>query len=241
MVVLLINTLVRKEILRGVFRFFLDLGEMQASMQIMKRLLHIVASPREEESRTLQISNTFIEAFQQSNPDWIVDECNLMNENLPDLSQKSVSGKYVLLGGQDLFGSLKESWQEILQQIDRFKNADFFVVSAPMWNFGIPYVLKHYIDLIVQPQYLFRYTEQGHVEGLVKDKRMVIVTSRGGQYVGDTKHLDYHIPYLRTIFGFIGITDIEVIIAEGMDMGREIREKNIQEAKKKAFEIGLNA
>ncbi len=210
-------------------------------MQIMKRLLHIIASPREDESRTLQISKVFLDAFTKSHSDWIIDECDLMNEHLPPLSQKSVSGKYVLLGGNELFGSLKESWQEIIQHIERFKNADFFLVSAPMWNFGIPYMLKHYIDLIVQPQYLFRYTEEGNEEGLVKGKRMVIITSRGGEYGGETKHLDFHIPYLRTVFGFVGITDIDVIIAEPMDMGREIREQKLEDAKKRASEIGFNA
>lgn len=208
----------------------------------MRRLLHIVASPREDESRTLQVSTAFLEAFQKTHTDdWVIDECNLTQENLPLLSQKSVSGKYVLLGGEDLFGSLRDSWEEIIQHIERFKNADFFLVSTPMWNFSIPYMLKHYIDLIVQPKYLFRYTEQGEVEGLVKNKRMVVITSRGGQYGNEMKHLDHEIPYLRTIFGFVGITDIDFIVAEPMDMGHELREKKLQEAKKKAFEMGLNA
>lgn len=187
----------------------------------MKRLLHIIATPREDESRTLQVAESFLEAFRQKHPDWLIDELNLPKEKLPPLSMRSVSGKYVLLGGQDLFGSLKEAWAEILQYIERFKTADFFLVSTPMWNFSIPYTLKHYIDLIVQPKYLFRYREDGSVEGLVKGKKMVVIASRGGIYSGASKNLDYQEPYLREIFKLVGITDIEFILAEGMDMGSE--------------------
>ncbi|MBS0628224.1 MAG: NAD(P)H-dependent oxidoreductase, partial [Verrucomicrobia bacterium] len=147
----------------------------------MGRLLHIIASPREEESHTLQISDVFLKSFQEKYPEWIIDELNLVKEEIPELSMKRVDGKYELLQGKDLFGELKESWKEILQHIDRFLSADIYLISTPMWNFSIPYMLKHYIDVIVQPKYLFQYTEKGS-EGLVKNKKMVIVSSRGGQY-----------------------------------------------------------
>lgn len=207
----------------------------------MKRILHIIATPREEESRTLQVSQCFLDAFVKKHPDWVIDELDLFKETLPSLTQQSVSGKYVLLGGKELFGSLKEAWVEIVQQIERFKTADFFLISTPMWNFSIPYVLKQYIDIIVQPKYLFRYGEGGRVEGLVKDKRMVIIISRGGQYSGEAKGFDHQEPYLRTIFHFIGIQEIDFIIAEPMDMGPEIKTEKLDKAKKKATEIGLNA
>jgi FMN-dependent NADH-azoreductase len=207
----------------------------------MKRLLHIIATPREEESRTLQVSEVFLEAFEQNHPGWVIDELNLAKEQLPSLSQKSVSGKYVLMGGKDLFGSLKETWGEILQHIDRFKSADLFLISTPMWNFSIPYMLKHYIDLIVQPRHLFRYREDGTVEGLVKDKKMIVITSRGGQYSKEMAKFDLQDPYLRTIFGFVGITDIDFIKAEPMDTGAEVRKKKIEEAQIKAKELGANA
>jgi len=202
----------------------------------MKRLLHIIATPRGESSNTLQITESFLSSFMQTRSGWIIDELNLAQENLPELSMKSVSGKYTLLQGKELFGTLRESWLEILQHIERFKTADFFLITTPMWNFHIPYMLKHYIDLIVQPKYLFRYTATGQAEGLVKDKKMVVITSRGGQYIGATQSLDFQEPYLKTIFGFIGITDISFIKADLMDMG-EKQKKQIEEAKKIAIEL----
>lgn len=207
----------------------------------MKRLLHIVATPRGELSRTLSVSEVFLEAFQEGRDGWLVDELDLSKEDLPPLSLKSVSGKYVLLQGDDLFGSLKETWAEILQHIERFKTADFFLISTPMWNFSIPYLLKQYIDLIVQPNYLFFYNKEGKADGLVKGKKAVIITSRGGQYSGDQKAYDYQEPYLRTILQFIGFTDISFICADGMDMGEKIQEKSLRQARERAREMGKNA
>ncbi len=207
----------------------------------MKRLLHIIATPREEDSRTLQVTAAFLEAFKEKHPGWIFDELDLPKEDLPSLGAKNVSGKYVLLGGKNLFGRLKESWVEIEQHILRFQTADLFLISTPMWNFSIPYMLKQYIDLIVQPKYLFRYREDGSVEGLVKDKKMYVIASRGGNYVGDNQQNDFQEPYLRCIFGFIGITDIDFTIVQPMDMGEEVQRQKIEEAKKVAREKGLNA
>ncbi len=207
----------------------------------MKRLLHIIATPREGESRTLQVSEAFLEAFRQNHPDWIVDELNLAQEPLPPLSMKNVSGKYVLLGGKELFGRLREAWAEIIQHIERFKTADFYLISTPMWNFHIPYMLKHYIDLIVQPKFLFQYREDGSVEGLVKNKKMVVISSRGGGYSGPNEKYDLQDPYLKLIFGFVGITDIQFIHAEPMDTGSKIQKEKIEEAKKIAQKAGFSA
>lgn len=203
----------------------------------MKRLLHIIATPREDESRTLQVTEVFLEAFKEKHPDWVVDELDLPKEQLPSLSMQNVGGKYILLGGKDLYGRYKEAWAEILQHIERFKTADLFLISTPMWNFNIPYMLKHYIDLIVQPKYLFRYRDDGTTEGLVKEKKMVVLTSRGGQYIGPMKIFDHQEPYLRTIFGFVGITDIDFIKAEPMDMGLELQKQKIFDAQKAAKQL----
>ncbi len=206
-----------------------------------KKLLHIIATPRGEESYTLQISRPFLETFRQKHPEFIIDELDLAKKDLPSLTVKSVSGKYVLLQGKDLFGQLKESWTEIIQYIEQFLSSDLYLISTPMWNFDIPYMLKQYIDLIVQPKYLFRYTKSG-VEGLVINKKMVVITSRGGFYnTAKTQALDFQEPYLREIFGFVGIKDFTFIKAEGMDMGNEeMQKQNIREAISQAQTFAAN-
>jgi len=199
----------------------------------MKKLLHIIATPRAQDSRTLQISRVFLENFRKKFPDCIIDELNVTTEPLPPLTVKVVSGKYVLLGGKDLSGELKTAWKEIERHIERFLSAQAYLISTPMWNFSIPYHLKHYIDVILQPKYLFRYTDKG-VEGLAKNKKMLIIASRGGDYSQDSpiRSLDFQEPYLRTVFGFIGIANITFITAEPMDaLGSEIQRDKIEKAK----------
>lgn len=206
----------------------------------MKKLLHIIATPRGEESRTLKISKTFIKAFKEKNPDAVIDELDLSAGDLPSLNLKRVDGKYVLLGGGELTPELKVAWRDIISHIDRFLSADAYLISTPMWNFSIPYQLKHYIDIIVQPKYLFRYTPSGP-EGLVKNKKMAIIISRGGDYTSaGMSAFNYEDVYLKTIFGFVGITDIKFIVAEPMDMGVEMQNKKIEAAKALAGKIGEN-
>lgn len=203
----------------------------------MKKLLHIIATPRRDESRTLQVSGPFLEVFQKEHPEYVIDELDLAKEQLPPLTAMSVSGKYVLIDGKDIFGRLRDTWSEIIQYIEQFKSSDIYLISTPMWNFHIPYLLKHFIDLIVHPKYLFRYTEIG-TEGLVKNKKMIVITSRGGQYDSEaTRKLDFQEPYLRAIFGFVGITDITFIKAEGMDLKDAKRKQRLEDAIAAAKEL----
>ncbi|MCL5260352.1 MAG: NAD(P)H-dependent oxidoreductase [Gammaproteobacteria bacterium] len=202
----------------------------------MKKLFHIIATPRGSESRTLKVTNAFLETFKSTHNDWVIDELNLPNESLPTLTLKRVDGKYVLLSGKDLYGELREAWDEIVMHIERFMSADAYLISTPMWNFSIPYTLKQYIDIILQPKYLFRYTESG-AEGLVKNKKMLIITSRGGDYTASMRSADFQEPYLRLVFGFVGITDITFVNAQPMDMGEALQQQRIKEAQQKAKEV----
>lgn len=203
----------------------------------MKKLLHIVATPRGDLSRTLKISDAFLKSLKSKYPDCVIDTLDLFKDNIPSLTLKTVSGKYALLAGKDLSGELKEAWRDIESAIMRFLSADTYLISTPMWNFGIPYVLKQYIDIIVQPKYLFHYTDKGP-EGLAKNKKMVVITSRGGDYSADSlfRVYDYQEPYLRAIFGLAGITDIVFINAQPMDMDPKLRDERLKEAESLAIE-----
>lgn len=204
----------------------------------MKKLLHIIAAPRGDESRTLKVSAAFLEALRDAHPACAVDELNLWAEKLPPLTIPVVRGKYALLGGKDLTGPMKDAWAEVIRHIERFLSADTYLVSTPMWNFSIPYPLKHYLDVILQPKYLFRYTATG-VEGLAKGKRMVVVSSHGSDYGPGSpmKSYNYLEPYLRTAFGFAGIADIAFIAAQPMDAaGPEVAQAAVERAKVLACE-----
>jgi FMN-dependent NADH-azoreductase len=204
----------------------------------MNRLLHVIATPRGDDSRTLKVSKVFLDAFLKKYPSCRVDELDLWREKLPPLSLEVVRGKYVLLGGNNLTGKLLAVWEDVIRHIERFLSADVCLISTPMWNFNIPYPLKQYIDVIVQPKYLFRYTDRG-VEGLAKKTKMVVVASRGGDYRPGSpfQPFDCQEPYLRTVFGFIGITDVTFVIAQPMDAsGPEVAQEQIEKAKAAARE-----
>jgi len=198
----------------------------------MKKLLHIIASPRGSESRTLKISAEVLRLFKAAYPEGKIDELDLFAAKLPELTIQPVNGKYLLLSGKDISPELQPAWQGVELAINRFLAADIYLISAPMWNFGVPYPLKHYIDIILQPKYLFQYTAQGP-QGLVKNKKMIVVTSRGGDYSNDSpaKAFDFQEPYLRTVFGFVGIADLTFINAQPMDAaGAAVRDQKIKEA-----------
>ncbi len=209
----------------------------------MKKLLHIVATPRGEHSRTLQVSHAFLETFKEKHPGCEIDPFNLCTQHLPALTTETLEGKYELMSGKDLSKQSRQAWMDIESVIERFLSADGYLISTPMWNFGIPHYLKHYIDVIVQPKYLFQYTESG-VEGLAKDRKMVVVTSRGGDYSAGSpsQPYDFQEPYLRTVFGFVGITDITFVNAQpmdamGPDMAKEKLDAAMEEARKAAGSI----
>ncbi|HOE64096.1 MAG TPA: NAD(P)H-dependent oxidoreductase [Candidatus Sumerlaeota bacterium] len=207
----------------------------------MKKLLHICAAMRGEKSRTLIVASAFLEKFNETHPDWTVETLDVFAEPLPEITRDVTDGKYLLMADGEISDILKPSWLEIKQHINRFLSADAYLISTPMWNFSIPYRLKHYIDVIAQPQYLFRYTAQG-VDGLAKGRKMVVITSRGGDYTPESPicALDYQEPYLRTIFGFVGVTDITFINAQPMDArGREIMKEQLDAAQNRAREIAI--
>jgi FMN-dependent NADH-azoreductase len=196
------------------------------------RLLHIVATPRGHESNTIRVSNALIEELYLKYEDLTVKVLDLFKADLPSVAGENIDSKYKLMTGQELDNHHKSSWDAIEANIERFLDADIYLVTTPMWNFSIPYALKYYIDAIVQPGYLFRYNEYGVPEGLVLGKKMIVVTSRGGDYSANTPlhSFDFVEPYLRAIFNFIGITDIHFINAQPMDISLAARRDATLEA-----------
>lgn len=188
------------------------------------RLLHIVATPRSLSSNTARVSTALLEALHDKHDDLTVHTLDLFTANMPAVAGTNIESKYKLMTGQDLDEPAANSWRQIEATIAQFLEADAYLLTTPMWNFSIPYALKYYIDAIVQPGYLFRYNEMGMPEGLVNGKSMICVTSRGGDYSsGPLQPYDFVENYLRTIFGFVGLTDIHFFNVQPMDISLETR------------------
>jgi FMN-dependent NADH-azoreductase len=117
--------------------------------------------------------------------------------------------------------------------VEELLAADAIVIGAPMYNFSIPTQLKAWIDRIAQAGRTFRYTEKGPV-GLASGKKVVIASSRGGRYAGTALEnaLDHQEAYLRAVLGFLGITDVTVVRAEGTGMGPEAQAQALESARR---------
>jgi FMN-dependent NADH-azoreductase len=132
---------------------------------------------------------------------------------------------------------LAENKPLINELVAELQDADVIVIGAPMYNFTIPTQLKAWFDRVLQAGVTFRYTDNGPV-GLLEGKKAIIASGRGGVYsVGDAAAFDHQEAYLKTALAFIGITDVEIVRAEGLNMGDEARSEGLSKAKDRIAEL----
>jgi FMN-dependent NADH-azoreductase len=182
----------------------------------MSKLLYIEASPRKSRSKSIEVSQVFLSELAKAHPSVEIDKLDLWATELPAFDGDTVEAKYALLYGQAHTPGQAKAWQRVVSVIDRFKSADWYLFSLPMWNFGVPYVLKHWIDVIVQPGLTFSYSPDEGYKGLVLNKKAVTVYARGGAYGPGTgaEGYDLQSKTLGGILGFIGITAVTTIMVE---------------------------
>lgn len=204
----------------------------------MSNLLYIQASPRGQRSHSVAVTDAFIEAYQQKNPDDKIEILNVFDESIPDFDGLVVQAKYTILHGKSHSEAEKQVWKNVEKVIEQFTSADKYVLATPMWNFSIPYRLKQYIDILVQPGYTFSYSPETGYQGLVSGKPMLAVFARGGEYPPDSEAegFDMQKKYIELIFGFMGITDIRSLVVEptlqgGPDVAGAKRREAIEKAK----------
>ena len=189
-------------------------------------------------SKVLVLKSSILAGYSQSSQlaDFYVDEAKAKGDQVTvrDLAANPIP----VLDGE-LVGALRPSdapltprQQEALDLsnalIEELQAHDVVVIAAPMYNFNIPTQLKNYFDLVARAGVTFRYTEAGP-EGLVKGKRAVILSSRGGIHK-DTPS-DLLTPYVKLFLGFIGISDVNFVFAEGIAYGPEVATKATDDAK----------
>jgi len=187
----------------------------------MSRLLYIQASPREELSYSRAVANAFVEAYKERNPEDEVTTLDIFRMELLAFDGLALRAKYTILHGQQHSSEELAAWKAVEKVIEQFKSADKYVIAVPMWNFGIPYRLKQYIDIIVQPGYTFSFTPEEGYKGLVTGKPVLVVYARGGEYAEGSDFAAYDLQkrYMETVLGFVGFTDIRSIVVEPTLMG----------------------
>jgi FMN-dependent NADH-azoreductase len=179
----------------------------------MTKILHIEASPRGAESKSNEIARAHVEALRQRNGGSQVDTLDLWREPLPEFDGNSAAAKLTFFGVGELNGAKKTAWDRIVEITERFKAADHYVIGAPMWNGGVPYRLKLYIDIITQPGLLFGFDPAKGYFGLLKGKTATVVYSSGvfAPGVPASYGIDFHSNYLDWWLRFIGVENIRTI------------------------------
>lgn len=183
----------------------------------MKRLLHINASPRGERSRSGMISRRLLAGLDTAMPGLAIETIDVFDADLPPFDREAIEGRYGLLAGAPVPPEQAAAWARLRALADHFLSFDGWLLSVPMWNFGLPYRLKQYIDLITQPGMTFRNDAEGQVEGLAAGRTAIIVATSAMPFgaVPAIDGLDFQLAYLNTWLGFIGVTDIHAVRVAG--------------------------
>ena len=198
------------------------------------KLLHLDSSVLGPHSVSRQVSAAVVDRLRQSTPG-----LETVYRDVTATPLGHLTGLHLAAGqGATPEPSVREDIATGQAVLDEFLAADIVVIGAPMYNFSVPSQLKAWIDRILVAGKTFKYSAQG-VEGLAGNKRVIVAISRGGYYGPGTpmaalEHLE---TYLRSVFGFIGITNPEFISADGIQVGPEHREKAVAGALKAAADL----
>lgn len=189
----------------------------------MKNILSIQSSLNAEQSQSSQLANSLIAGLTDQSDYQLVTR-DLATNPVPHLDGE----RFAAFLSDPATRSAEQ--QAIVDQsdtlIDELKVADLIVLGLPMYNFGIPSTLKAWIDHVARAGVTFRYTENGP-QGLLVNKKLIVVAARGGMYAGTPK--DSQTRYIKDLFGFLGISDVEFVYAEGLAMA-DAREPALQTA-----------
>ena len=190
-----------------------------------KTLLHIDSSVLGDASTSRKLTASIMDTLQQDYP-----QARVTYRDLTDAPPDHLTGRVMMaMRSGDLTGLSDEERAQVAlseELLDEFLAADTVVIGAPMYNFSLPTQLKAWIDRLAQAGRTFKYTETGPV-GLAGGKRVVIASSRGGRYAGTPLEatVDHQEAYLRGVLGFWGITEVEIVRAEGTNMGPQAVEQ----------------
>lgn len=197
----------------------------------MSKLIYVKTSPRKERSHSSRVAKQFVDAYRAAHPQDTIEELDLWQMDLPPFDGDTIDAKYAVMHQKSQTPGQKEAWNRVITMFKQFASADKYLFSVPMWNFGIPYRLKHYIDILTQPGLAFNMTPEGGYVGLVTGKPAVLVYASGGSYRpgSGAESYDQQKAYLKLWLQFIGFKDIKEITVDST-LGDPAKAKQIEEA-----------
>lgn len=182
----------------------------------MKKILNIISSPRGKNSFSIKLADSIIEKLIAANPGSTVHTRNLAVNPFPHLEEVHITSFYT--PEEQRTEANKAAISHSDNAIKEIQDADILVIGVSLYNFGVPSTLKAWIDHIVRAGVTFSYSDNGP-QGLIKNKKAYIAIATGGIYSeGDLKSIDFVEPYLRTVLGFLGITDVTFYRVEGLSL-----------------------
>jgi FMN-dependent NADH-azoreductase len=176
----------------------------------MTQLLHVNASPRGPVSQSLAIAESFLDVYKARRPALKIDSLNLFEDPLPEFGTVAAAAKIAAFSGQEPTGEQADAWAQARGVFDRFAAADEYVFNVPMWNAGVPYVLKQWIDIVTQPGWAFGFDPSEGYLGLLTGKRAVVAYTSGVYAPGVPLSFgaDFHSEFFNDWLRFVGITDV---------------------------------
>jgi FMN-dependent NADH-azoreductase len=210
----------------------------------MPTLLHIESSPRKKRSASLDVARAYVDAYRDTHPDHRIDVLDLWSVAMPEFDGDALDAKYADLSGAPLSKDQQQAWTSIRQLAQRLHDADTLLFSVPLWNFSIPYKLKHFIDVVSQRGILFSFDERG-LQGLLKEKRAVVMYARGLDYsVGSSTpahSFDFQRPFMEAWLRSVGVSDVKSIVVEKTLLGPEVDYAARQAAREQAMALARAA
>lgn len=189
------------------------------------KILQINSSARAGGSHSTRLANVLVERLSAAQPQATLTVRDLGRTPHPMLDEAALQALFSPAQQRTPEQAARVALDDAL--IAEIQAADVVVLGVPMYNFGVPAQLKNWIDAISRAQVTFRYTDQGP-EGLLKGKKVYVALTRGGLYRNTPN--DSQTPYLKTFFGFLGMTDVQFVYAEGLAMGPEAEQNALASA-----------
>lgn len=208
----------------------------------MTTLLHVNASPRQQLSSSLSIATSFLDASRAARPDLKVDTLDLFDTDLPEFGRTAAAAKMAVFSGQEPTAEQKDLWDRARTVFDRFAAADEYLFNIPMWNAGVPYVLKHWIDVITQPGWVFGFDPAVGYSGLITGRRAHVMYTSGvyapGVPIGFGA--DFHSTFFDDWLRFVGITDVRSVRLTAHALSPD-PEGDLERARAQAADLGARA
>jgi FMN-dependent NADH-azoreductase len=206
----------------------------------MTRLLHISSSPRGAASESLAMAEAFLASYRDTHPDAEIDTFDLWDGSLPEFGPDAAGAKMSVFAGQAPSGAQADAWLAAKDTFERFAAADQYLFSVPMWNAGVPYILKQFIDVVSQPGMLFGFDPEHGYTGLLAGRKAAVVYTGAvwGPDRGPGFGSDFQQPFFDDWLRWAGVIDITTIrfhpnlVTADADAGRQAAHAQARDAGK---------